>query len=129
MKPKAKEAQTQLATQKFEGNIKLENIDNLETLLEVQSYLNGNTDLNKLQDGQVIPINDSQIMTKMRKKDDQSKEKNEYFKARDHRRSHGLDFFDLRKEVLSELKQLGPKFKKEIKKNLKATIQNNELTE
>jgi len=37
-------------------------------------------------------------------------------KARDHRRSHGLDFFDMRKEIMSELKQLGNKFKMKVRR-------------
>ena len=59
------------------------------------------------------------IGLKGRKKEEKSKERISGFiepKLKDHRRSHGLDFLDMRKEILSELKQLGHRVKTKYKK-------------
>lgn len=63
--------------------------------------------------------------TKSRRKDESDKSF-AVDKQRDHRRSNGLDFFDMRKEILSEIKHLKIKKKKGKKadKQLKATIIN-----
>jgi hypothetical protein len=91
-------------------------IEQLESLLENHSFHHG-SELQKIEAGD-HSHGESQILLK-------KKDKGLADDKRDQRRSNGLDFIDMRKEILSELKQLGHNFKnKKADKQLKATIQN-----